>query len=407
MPVPIRAYDPGDVDDIARIWREIGWIEGGTPHRAGLEAYLSVGATEVAIVEGSVESMAHRTPGTIRYEGTELPFCGVTGVATSHVARKLGLARRLTARALRNARDEGAAVAGLGIFEQGFYDLVGFGLSSYDHLVHFDPASLRLDHVPYRPPARITVDDAAEFHRAMVDRMPAHGGVCFEPPALVEAEMRWCDNLVGLGYRDADGRLTHGFFGSAKDEHGPLHVNFVAYRSVPELLEVLRSIRELGDQFHTVRLIEPAHIQVQSLLDQPMRQRSRSAGSPHESGIRSEAWTQLRVLDVGALVAARSWAGPPVEFTLDLDDPAAHAEWTGAGGTYAVRLGEESSAAAVDHAGDGPAVRCGVGTFTRLWFGVESASTLAATEGLDAPPDLLATLDDAFVLPPVRAGWDY
>jgi hypothetical protein len=38
---------------------------------------------------------------------------------------------------------------------------------------------------------------------------------------------------------------------------------------------------------------------------------------------------------------------------------------------------------------------------------VESASTLAATEGLDAPPDLLATLDDAFVLPPVRAGWDY
>jgi hypothetical protein len=32
-------------------------------------------------------------PGAVRYLDRDLPFCGVTGVTTSHVARKQGLPR--------------------------------------------------------------------------------------------------------------------------------------------------------------------------------------------------------------------------------------------------------------------------------------------------------------------------
>ena len=37
---------------------------------------------------------------------------------------------------------EGALVAGLGMFDQGYYDKLGFGSGAYSHRVAFDPARL-------------------------------------------------------------------------------------------------------------------------------------------------------------------------------------------------------------------------------------------------------------------------
>ena len=63
----------------------------------------------------------------MRYLDETLPFSCITGVTTSRVARKLGLAGKLTAVAVAHEAADGAAVVGLGMFEQGFYNRLGFG----------------------------------------------------------------------------------------------------------------------------------------------------------------------------------------------------------------------------------------------------------------------------------------
>ena len=66
----------------------------------------------------------------------------VTAVTTSRIARKQGFARVMTARQLAEAAENGAEVAALGMFDQGFYDQVGFGTGGYEHSIRFDPARI-------------------------------------------------------------------------------------------------------------------------------------------------------------------------------------------------------------------------------------------------------------------------
>jgi len=174
-------------------------------------------------------------------------------------------------------------------------------------------------------------------------------------------------------------------------------------------LELLRLMRELGDQFRSVAMREPAHVQLQALLANPMREADRSAGSDHESFNRSVAWWQFRMLDVEACVAARSWRGEPVRFNLALNDPAESrlgGDWRGVGGDYTVEIGAESRATR-GHAAGLPLMTTGVAAFTRLWFGVRSPTVLAVSDPIGAPPDLLAALDDALRLPKPVAGWAF
>ena len=121
------------------------------------------------MVAGDAECLVHRTPGTIRYDGVDLPLCAITAVTTSPIARNLGLASRMTAEAIAAGAIDGAAVAALGMFEQGFYDRFGMGTLAYvDHL-SFDPAKLRVD-PPRRAPVRVTRDDWAEVAGLMARR---------------------------------------------------------------------------------------------------------------------------------------------------------------------------------------------------------------------------------------------
>ena len=131
----IRTYErERDAAAIARTWRELGWIEPEAKAEEALGWFLDAGEAEVGVVDGEAEALAHRTPGTIRYQDVDLPLCAVTAVTTSHLARKRGLATTLTARALAAGHASGAAVAALGQFEQGFYDRLGFGSAAYVHL---------------------------------------------------------------------------------------------------------------------------------------------------------------------------------------------------------------------------------------------------------------------------------
>ena len=407
MDLPIRAYDRDrDLDHVLRTWLEVGWLE-SPDKKAALEAFFDTANVEVGLIDDEAECSVHWVPGEIQYQQSQLGLCAVTAVTTSHIARRQGLASRMTARALQQGAEAGHAVAALGMFEQGFYDRVGFGTAAYDNQLQFDPANLLVDHIPYRRPVRVTMDEWADIHGAMRNRLGSHGAVYLDPPRLVEGETGFADNPFALGYRDDDGVLTHMVYGDLKGENGPFAINAIAYQSTDQLLELLRLLRELGDQFRSVKMIEPAHVQLQALLREPIRERHRSIKSDMESFNRASAWWQLRMLDVGACVAARSWVGEPVSFNLTLSDPLTDRldeGWSGVAGDYTITVAAESSATE-GHTDGLPTMTTGVAAFTRLWFCVAQATTLVTTDAVEAPPELLAALDEALLLPRPLPGW--
>ncbi len=404
----IRPYDRDrDLDAVTRIWLEIGWLD-DEDKKSALGTVLDAANTEVADVDGEAECMVQWAPGSMMYQQTPLPMCVIAAVTTSHIGRRRGFASAMTTRALQQGVDAGCAVAALGMFEQGFYDRLGFGTGAYEHKVTFDPASLLVDHVPFEPPVRLSADDFADMHSAMIQRLQTHGNVCLDPPDLVHGDLQFAEKPFALGYRDASGKLTHFVAGEMKSHHGPWYIRYIAYQNREQLLQLFRLLKELGDQLRSVTMIEPAHIQLQALLKEPVRERDRSISSKHESGNRAAAWTQLRILDMAACVEARRWPGPPLRFNLTLADPVAARPaggWNGIGGDYTISIGDPSSVAD-GHTEGLPTIEAGVGAFTRLWFGVRPATTLATTDDLHASAELLASLDVALALPRPLLGWE-
>ncbi|MCP5024692.1 MAG: GNAT family N-acetyltransferase [Actinomycetia bacterium] len=409
MHTELTSYDrERDLDAVVRIWREIGWIEPSPEHAATLAVFLDAGDVVVGLMDGSAECAVHRSPGSIRYLSDDLRACAITGVTTSRVGRLQGFASKLTTRALAEGAAEGAEVAVLGMFEQGFYDRLGFGSGPYEHRLQFDPASLLAD-LPSRPPCRLTAADHADVHRALEHRLRGHGALVLDPPGITRAELEWTEKPFGLGYRDDNGELTHFVYGTANGENGPYRVNVIAYRSTDQLLELLGLLRSLGDQVASVKMIEPAEIQLQDLLRHPIRASFEGRGSVHAASHDAIAWWQLRILDLGACVARTEPLGPATRFNLRLTDPVATAaadEWEGIGGDYTVTMG---IGAGVTHGHDPSldTLAAPVNAFSRLLFGVRPATSLALTTDLAGPPSLLAELDAVLRLPTPHPGIDF
>ena len=83
-----------------------------------------------------------------------------------------------------------------------------------------------------------------------------------------------------------------------------------------------------------------------------------------------------------------------------------HAPWRGCGGEYTVAIGRESSSAP-GHDASLPTMHASVNAFTRLWIGVDSATSIAFSDDLDGPPELLAQLDRSLRLPSPYPDWQF
>lgn len=404
MPVG-RPYErERDLGAVTRVWLEVGWIDHDDEDDAlGLDEFLAATTTLVADVHGEAECAVTRSTGSIRHLDTDLPLCVVAAVTTGHAGRRQGLASALVHETLVAGAADGAAVAALGMFDQGFYDRFGFGTCGYEHRFTFDPSDLDVP-VPAQAPVRLTVDDAAEMHGLLVRRNRGHGSVVVDPVDEFRAELRWTEKPFALGYRSADdGRLTSFVQGSAKAEYGPYEVEWLAYETPDDLLAILGLLRALGDQAGAVILnAEPVEVQLQDLLRTPMRQRRalRRAGGA-EIAHEAFAQQQIRILDVHACVQATHLWAPEVAFGLRLHDPVGIVE-----GEYTVRFGAESSSTDGIESGL-PVVEASVNAFSRLWMGERPSSSLALTDDLSAPGDLVAALDRALCLPRAAAGWTF
>ena len=377
-----------------------------------MDLHIECGRALVAEVHGAAECSVVAVPGNVRYLDEELSLSAITAVTTSRIARKQGLASRLTARAVAEDAADGAQVAGLGIFEQGFYNQLGFGSGGYEHWASFDPARIKVG-VKARMPRRVTGNDWAAVHAARLVRRRGHGASNLIPPEVTQADMIFTKNGFGLGYwDDRSGELTHHFWCRAKEpEHGPYTVNWLSFQTPDQFLELMALIRSLGDQVRLVRMREPQGIQIQDMIKRPLKQRQMSEKSKYERGIRATAYWQMRICDLAGCLAKTHLRSHTVRFNLALTDPIKRsldegAPWRGITGDYVVTLGPSSGAEpGTDSAL--PTLSASVGAFSRLWLGVRPASGLAVTDRLYGPPELLEELDWALRLPEPKPDWDY
>lgn len=407
----IRTYRHGDLEQAQRVWKEVGWIIENDYEP--LRILLQDGNTQVGLLRGAVESMAITEAGSFRYLDEELPMTIVAAVTTSLVARRQGLAGRTTARALQAGAEAGDLVAALGIFDQGYYDRLGFATMPYTHRIAFDPAQLMVPEIG-RAPHRFDASHSESIHRSRLRRMRGHGSVNILSATHTRCGMLENKESRGLGFYDENGEISHHLWGRIEDEHGPFYVWWSAYRNHEELMELLSLLRSLADQVHLVHMEEPRGIVLQDFLKTPFKFRRSTSKGKFEQTIITGAASQLRLLDIPRavekmhLVASVARTGS-VEFNLIIDDPVERylpedSLWKGCGGSYVVQLGD--ACRAEPGTGSGlPAVKMGIGGFSQLWSGARTVEHLTLRGAIDTDPDTRDRLGSLISLPAPDFEW--
>ena len=406
-----RNYDSKrDRDHVARIYHEANWIEHSEFEKISeLDAWWKSGDTLVTELDGAAEVLAQSVKGTMRYLTEDLPLSHVSDVLTSRIARQRGLASRTTALLMQKTAGAGAAVARLSAFDQGYYDRLGFGSLSYQRELTIDPAQLRVPSLT-RTPRRLTLDDVEEVHQNRLTRLKTHGACNLESSLATRNNFVWRQDFFGLGFNNDQGRLTHHLTMKPGQEHGPYTLGWMAYETPAQLIELLSLVRSLADQIYGVRLEEPAFVQLQDLLKEPFRVLRTRRKSDFDVKPFSLSWEQIRILDLPTCIAAVQLPGDSVRFNLDLDDPietylADDEGWRGIGGQWCVTLGPSSSIKS-QHEKGLPLLRASAAAFSRLWFGVQTATSLSVGDNLEGEPDLLAAIEGVLRLPRPITDWD-
>ena len=399
-----------DKNAVHRIWKEVGWLEKGK--EKVMDLMLKPANVLVAEINREIEVLAKTVPGTIKYLDEELKFSGVTAVTTSRIARKKGLASKLTARVIAESAEKGALVSGLGIFEQGFYDKLGYGSGCYEHIIYFDPADLKANS-DFRIPKRLTKKDWKVIYKSRISRKRFHGAINFGKPETTHAEMIWDDKNFGLGYFDGkNGELTHHIWFYVKDvEQGPYWINWMCYQNSAQFLELLALIRSLGDQVRLVSFIEPPNIQMQDFLKQPFRFRQLTEKSKFENKMKATAFWQMRICNLEKCLERTHLNCENLKFNLELNDPIENylekdSKWKGIAGNYIITLGKKSKAEKGNNK-KLPTLRSSVGAFTRMWLGVRPATGLAVSDEISGAEHLLEKLDKAFCIPEPKPDWEF
>ena len=408
---PFRKFDHAkDIEAVQRIWIETGWIDDDKDERQWVSDFFSIGEAEVATIDQEAECAVHWTRGTMQYQEETLTMGAVTAVTTSHIARRQGFAKELTARSIARQYEAGMDVSSLGIFDQGFYNKVGYGNGPYETFVQIDPSKLMIN-VPYRVPRRLTTEQYRDIYQALANRKKYHGGVVLFPEENIKVELEMTEKPFGLGYYDGpNGSLSHFIWGTMKGEHGPFRILMRAYQTNDQLMELLGLMKSLGDQVNSFKTLEFGEFQLQDLLDQPFRT-DRGAGGDHPQRIEAVSYWQLRIVNLENCLANTHLYGPVVQFNLELTDPLNEilppdAPWQGLAGNYVITFGKESSA--VPGTRDGlPNMKASINAFSRMWLGVRPASNIAISDDLTADQELIEALDRTLRLPRPHFGWDF
>jgi len=393
------------------VWHDCGWSDKVDACEL-LDTFFDLGPTWVGIRDEAVQSVVHTAAATLRYQQSDIRLQAVTGVTTSLQARRGGVAAKTLAHAMAAGAANGAVVSALGIFDQGFYDRLGYGSLDIMRLIRFDPKDIRVD-TTARSPLRFTEKDVDEIHAARSRRWLRHGGVNFDSAKRTLADMQECTNGIGFGYRDhPDGGISHMIWFSRKDaENGPFRVIFTVWETREQLRELMAFLHSLADQVHLVVMEEPPGIALQDFIHRPLRSRAITQKSKYETGITAMTYQQARIVNLQAAIEALSVHGASIDFNLIIKDPVTRflpqdAPWSGCGGNYTIHIGETSTLK-TGHTDGLETLSADIGAFSRLWLGSSTATALAVTSDFDGPEALLSALDACICLPVPRFDWNF
>jgi len=398
-----------DIKHLQRIWHEVGWIE--PESFKYMDEWIKNSDGLVAELNKQPECYVTSVQGDFKYQENLLPFSCISGVTTSLIARKQQFAVKTTAQKIAEDTINGSAICGLGMFEQGFYNQLGFGSGTYEYFIHFTPASININ-TPFRVPERLTKKDLKDIQWSRENRLRKHGS-CNLPKVMTKFEISCSSKRFGLGYKDKNGKLTHHvwLYGYGT-ENGPMNVVWMAYQNYAQFLELLALLKSLGDQIMLIRMIEPPEIYIQDFLSKPFYYRELSKNSEYRNQNKSFAFWQIRILDIFQCIKVTELPIKELSFNLKLKDPIStfldkSSKWQGISGNYIITLGPNSHC----KKGNNPnldTLETTVNGFTRMWAGVLPASSLQLSEQFNANEALFILLDNAFAsLPKPHPDWDF
>ncbi|NQT65183.1 MAG: sterol carrier protein domain-containing protein [FCB group bacterium] len=398
-----------DKEAVFRILNECGWVHDKKKDKY-LNKFLPAANTLVIDVNGEAEVTANSSIGTIRYKDEKLKLSAITGLNASLLARKQGFAGKLTAARLALDAEKGAEVGALCIFDQGYYNKLGFGNGNYEQIVCITPVTLNIKRKT-KIPVRLTEKDYKKIHKNRVERIPAHCAVTL-PEYTTQAEVGQADKNMGFGYIDEKGNLTHHLWLHGKGkEQCPLWVSWMAYQNLDQLMDLLALLKSFEEQFLMVRMVEPPFINLQDFIEKPFLIKGMTRKAEHQNIIYSTAFWQLRILNLQKCMKKTHLNCEDFSFNLQLSDPigkyiSEEIKWKGIAGDYVISLGKKSSAKKGNQK-ELPTLKASVGAFTRMWFGIMPASSLVYSDDIEAPKELLKKLDKAFLLPEAHVDWGF
>jgi predicted acetyltransferase len=313
--------------------------------------------------------------------GAALAASAITNVAVTATHRRRGLASRMMTADLAAAKERGEAVSILIAAEYPIYGRYGFGPATWITNLEIDIPRAATD-PRYAGPADggrvdlVTVEEVRKAGPALHDRVRA-----LTPGAINRTE-RWWDIITGkaefpsqpwrepffAAYRDADGRIdglvsyrtvSHPWPGKLPSVEAKVkHLIATSPAAETALWRFLLSL-------DWVTLLTSGHRAPDDVLPLLL-------GDPRAA--RTEAYADfmwLRLLDTPVALAARTYAGGPASFVLDVHDPAGLA-----GGRFLLETDASGAASCTPSAAPAD-LSLGVADLACLYLGDESATRLA------------------------------
>ena len=392
-----RKYQPKKhKESVRRIWREIGWMS--KENYDAMDIEIENSETIVKEINGEAETLVSSVMGNYNYNGTNLNLSAIIAVTTSLVARKKGYAGKLTAQKIAEDVKSGAEICGLGMFEQGYYDRLGFGSIGYQNWIQFCPENLNLK-INRKVPKRYSVDDYIKIHESRIKRIKKHGALDL-PEHITRAGLKFNEKKsLALGYENDKGDISHHLLlRDANSSHGPMFVDWMAYRNYDQFIELIGLLKSFEDQIFAIKMPEPPLMQFQDFLDKPFRNYRKTDKSKYRSFNKAQATHQFRIVNLFKCIE-KTVIKENVKFNLILHDPIEeflnNNDWKGISGNYILDLGKRS-AAKKGYSEKLSTLECDVNNFTRMWLGVLPASVLQIYENFDCDEKLIKKLDDVF-----------
>ncbi|MEA2015858.1 MAG: GNAT family N-acetyltransferase, partial [Actinomycetota bacterium] len=319
----IRKYNAEkDKKAICRIWEEIGWIQKEKSQKESVGLMLDCSEPWVCEYRGLAESVVLTIEAELNYLNEKLTHCAVNGVSSSTLVRKQGFTRKLIAHAIMKMVEKGAHTSSLHMFDQGYYNKLGFGTGAYKHYISFDPNNLNIKTKP-RIPVRLTVNDWRDLHACRINRVKYHGAIDIIPEDFTKANYGFLKNSFIFVYKE-NGKITHFLVGCTDNiENGPYHIECV-FNKKEQFLELLAFIKTLGEQVRCVKLIEPPFIQMQDFLERPFLFREITKQGKYQNTNIGEATWQVRICDLQKCISVVKNKEEELEFNLLINDPIKH-----------------------------------------------------------------------------------